>query len=382
MNLSPELMAHYNQSFDNIFIHPESEKSQVAKNFTALFKEKIKPYSQLNKEELKDPHHIQMSSSEFDQSKRDLLIQPFKGKFFKQCPGGNENSACCNYFVLNLGSQCHFNCSYCYLQSFINTPYLVIYSNIDQACEELIAIANSMSKHKIRVGTGEVIDSLGLDPITNYSKFLIEHLKKAPNINIELKTKSDFVDHLLPLDHNHQVTVSWSINPDEVIKSEDHGTASLENRIKAAKKCKEAGYTIGLHIDPVIWHEGWENNYSMLVDLITSTFTPKDIPYLSLGALRFQPEQRHMMKRRFRRDSFVNSAELFSSRDGKLRYDSALRSKMFKHIIDAFKSKDRRWNVFLCMESPETWLSTYGDYPKKVEGLDELFSPKPKPVSL
>lgn len=381
MTLPPKLMSHYSEAFDNIFIHPDSENSPVAQKFRSLFSEKIRPFSELKGQNLKAPHHQQLSSQEFDQSKRDLLIQPFKGKFFKQCPGGNENSACCNYFVLNLGSQCHFNCSYCYLQSFINSPYLVIYSNIDKACEELIAIANSMSKHKIRVGTGEVIDSLGLDPITHYSKVLIENLKKAPNINLELKTKSDFVDHLLHLRHNNQVTVSWSINPDQVIQSEDHGTASLSERIVAAKKCKEAGYTVGFHIDPVIWHEGWEKNYTDLVDLITYTFSPKDIPYLSLGALRFQPEQRHMMKRRFRRDSFVNSAELFSSKDGKLRYDSALRSKMFKHIIEEFKSKDRRWNVFLCMESPETWLSTYGDYPKKVEGLDELFSPKPKVYS-
>lgn len=382
MTLSPQLYSHYNESFDSVYIHPESENSQVAKNFTALFKNKIKPFSELKGKEFGSPHHKQMTADEFDQSKRDLLIQPFKGKFFKQCPGGNENSACCNYFVLNLGSQCHFNCSYCYLQSFINTPYLVVYSNIEQACEELIAIAQSMSKHKIRVGTGEIIDSLGLDPITHYSEVLMKSLKKAPNINLELKTKSAFVDHLLPLNHIKQVTVSWSINPDIVIKSEDHGTASLLERIAAAKKCKDAGYTIGLHIDPVIWHEGWKKSYKELVERITSTFTPKDIPYLSLGALRFQPEQRHMMKRRFKRDSLVNSAELFTSKDGKLRYDSALRSKMFKFIIDEFKTNDRRWNVFLCMESPETWLSTYGDYPKKVEGLDELFSPKPKVQSL
>ena len=74
----------------------------------------------------------------------------------------------------------------------------------------------------------------------------------------------------------------------------------------------------------------------------------------------------------------VNSGEMFLSKDGKLRYDSQLRSQMFKFIIEEFKSHNRAWRVFLCMEAPETWLSTYGNFPKKVEELNELFTPKPR----
>jgi len=368
--MNKRYLEHYSDSFSEIYIHPESEGSEVALKFKNLFPDKIKPF--------KDVARASglMTSSEFDQSKKRILVQPHKGQFFKQCPGGNQNSACCNYFVLNLGSQCHFNCSYCYLQSFLNTPYLVVYSNIDKALDELTAIAKQGTGGKMRVGTGEVIDSLGLDPITDFSKLIMDHIYEYKNLGLELKTKSDFVDHLLDAPNKGETTISWSINPEHIVETEEHGTASCAGRLKAAKNCLDAGYKIGFHIDPVIWHPNWKENYKGLVDQITAQFSPSDVPYVSLGALRFQPEQRHIMKERFDRASYVNSGELFKSKDGKLRYDADLRSEMFKYIIDCFKEHNRAWRIFLCMESPETWLSTYGDYPKKVDGLEDLFSPR------
>jgi spore photoproduct lyase len=363
---------HYKETLEEVYIHPESENSEVAKRFKHFFPEKIKDFKSLN---TNSPKGL-MSSKEFDKSKKRVLVQPHKGQFFKQCPGGNQNSACCNYFVLNLGSQCHFNCSYCYLQSFLNTPYLVVYSNIDQALDELTTIAQKDTSGSLRIGTGEVIDSLGLDSITNFSNVIMDHIIDFPNLKLELKTKSSFVDHLLNSKNKGNTTISWSINPEHIVKAEEHGTASASERLKAAKKSIEHGYKVGFHIDPVIWHPNWKENYSELIEQITSLFTPKDVPYLSLGALRFQPEQRHMMKERFERSSYVNQAELFESKDGKLRYDADLRSEMFKFIIDGFKEKNRAWRIFLCMESPETWLSTYGAYPKKVDGLEDLFSPR------
>jgi len=363
-------LEHYRESFSEIYIHPESEGSAVALRFKKFFPEKIKPFEDVARAK------GLMTSDEFDQSKKRILVQPHKGQFFKQCPGGNQNSACCNYFVLNLGSQCHFNCSYCYLQSFLNTPYLVVYSNVEKALDELTEIAERGTGGKMRVGTGEVIDSLGLDPITLFSELIMEHIHKFENLGLELKTKSDFVDHLLDVKNKGETTISWSINPEHIVKTEEHGTASNAKRLEAAYACVTSGYKIGFHIDPVIWHPDWKENYSELVDQIAEIFDPKDVPYVSLGALRFQPEQRHIMKERFDRASYVNSGELFKSKDGKLRYDADLRSEMFKFIIDRFKKHSRAWRIFLCMESPETWLSTYGDFPKKVDGLEDLFSPR------
>ena len=79
------------------------------------------------------------------------------------------------------------------------------------------------------------------------------------------------------------------------------------------------------------------------------------------------------MKQRFGMDSHVNRAEMFKSKDGKLRYDQKLRQHMFDTIISEFKSIDKKWNIFLCMEQPETWLAANKALPKQTEGLEDLF---------
>lgn len=358
--------------FETIFIHHNSVNSKVAQRFFKIFpQEKLhivteEPFSNR-------PYSGLLSPFEFDRSKRNIYITDYKGQFFKRCPGTHQKMACCNYFVLNLGLQCNMNCSYCYLQSFINTPVMTVYSNIDQALEELDQMTSEFKGLSFRVGTGEVIDSLSLDPLTLYSHDLIDFFKSRPHLTLEFKTKSDFVDQFLEKEHAKNVIVSWSVNPQLIIESEEHKTASLEKRLLAAKKCLEKNFKISFHIDPLIWHPQWQDSYADLVDKITTLFTPEDIPYMSLGALRFQPEQRWIMKERFPLNSFVNQAEVFEGTDKKLRYDQNLRNQMFSFIIERFKKHNSKWNVFLCMESPETWLSTYENTPKKVAGLEDLF---------
>lgn len=314
-----------------------------------------------------------LSAREFDRSKRHLFITEFAGEFFKRCPGSKPGLLCCNYFVLNWGQQCDMNCSYCYLQSFINSPVMTFYSNLPKAFNELREMHKTMGAQKLRVGTGETVDSLSLDPLTGFARDVIELFREFPNWTVELKTKSAYVDQFLDVEHVGNAIVSWSLNPQPVIDSEEHGTASLEARLSAAERCMAKGFPVGFHLDPVIWHPEWQKNYDTLVDEICARFKPTQIPFMSIGALRFQPEQRHLMRERFGMKSMVTSAEMFPSSDGKLRYPVKLRTEMFEHIRARFLANDPTWKIFLCMETPETWL---GASPFKRDELKELFDPK------
>ncbi len=359
--------------FERVSIDEVIRKSPLAQRLIELFpSEKIefvtsRPYPEVSGE---------LSAGEFARSKRHLFLTEFRGQFFKRCPGAKPGLTCCNYFVLNWGQQCDMNCSYCYLQSFLNSPVLVIYSNLDQALDELRLLAKSMGHQSLRVGTGELVDSLSLDPLTLFSHQLIEFFQDHPQWTLEFKTKSDSVEQFLEQDHRGNVIVSWSINPQKVIEQEEHGTASLEKRLKAAELCLDKGFQVAFHMDPMIWHEDWRENYSALVDELTSRFRPESIPYLSLGALRFQPEQRHMMRERFGLKSWVNQAEMFTGKDGKLRYPLELRQEMFNFVLGRFKEHSPHWKVFLCMESPETWLATHQRAPQKIDSLAPLFDHK------
>jgi spore photoproduct lyase len=214
-----------------------------------------------------------------------------------------------------------------------------------------------------------------MDPLTGYAGEMIRLFREFPNWSVEFKTKSSYVDQFLDVEHAGNAIVSWSLNPQPVIEAEEHGTASLNARLSAAEKCAARGFPIAFHLDPLIWHPEWEKNYDTLVDEICGRFKPHQIPFMSIGALRFQPEQRHLMRERFGMKSWVTLAEMSPGADGKLRYPLKLRTQMFERIQKRFRSYDPAYKIFLCMETPESWVSTAG-LPSKQKGLEDLFDNK------
>ena len=362
------------QQFESIYIERKSLTSQSAKRAFNIF-----PESRIHiiedKSQLKNISN--MSAEQFNKSKKNLLLCSFKGNFFKRCPGARPGLICCNYFVLNLGQHCEMDCSYCYLQDLINFPFVTIYTNIEDALDELSRMADGkMKNHKLRIGTGEITDSLSLDDISLHSVRLLDYFTKYPHWTLEFKTKSANIKNFVHKKHIGNIIVSWSLNPQYVIEKEEHGTAGLSERLNAGRLCRDKGFPIAFHLDPVIYHKEWKNNYSDMVQKITSLFQPKEVSHISLGALRFQPRQRHLMRERFGMRSLVTRGEYFKNTDGKLRYDSHLRQKMFHFIFSEFKKHSSDWNLFLCMENKESWLTVANNLPTKIDGTKTLFDLK------
>jgi spore photoproduct lyase len=360
--------------FDEVFIHQDVWDSGVALRVRAV--QKVLPVKVSSKPY--DDKEGTLSGDEFTKSKRRLYLSKHEGHFFRKCPG-TQGAACCNYFVLNLGVQCNMNCSYCYLQSYINSPVSQIYTNIEDAFLELEDITQKYPKSNFRVGTGETIDSLAADDLTLYSKLLVEWFSKHPNLTCEFKTKSSNIKNFINLPHGGNVVVSFSINPHAIVNSEEHGTARLSQRLWAAKTAVSHGFPVAFHIDPMIYVADWKKIYGELVEAVTTLFQPKDVKWISVGALRYQPSMKHMLRERFEIPSKILTGELFLSQDGKLRYDQNLRTQMFNHVISEFQKRDRKYPVFLCMEAPESWTGTFKNTPRNVDSIKDLFHPMQGP---
>ena len=354
--------------FDKVYIEKEAQHSEVAQRALSLF-----PKSKIHIIETDHFKKGELSASDMDKSKKTLLLKNFKGSFFKRCPGANPKMMCCNYYVLNLGQHCEMDCSYCYLQSFINFPAVVIFTNIEQALEELKSLKDKYKGQYLRVGTGEQTDSLSLDDISLYSKKLIHFFKDCPDWLLEFKTKSDNIKNFENEDHAGNIVVSWSINPEYIVGKEEHGTASLKKRLEAAQRVRDKGFKVSFHIDPLIYHPEWETNYGELVQQITLAFSPEEVTHISLGSLRFQAIQKPLMRKRFGMESLICKGEFFRGKDGKLRYDNEVRQKMFQYVLKKLKDHSSKWSVFLCMETPENWLNVMESSPKTIPSLKKDF---------
>lgn len=299
----------------------------------------------------------------FAAGKRQLVLQRHRGSFLRHCPAGTAGLVCCNYLVLNLASNCPFDCSYCFLQEYLaNNPTMKAFTNIGDALAEIDMVLRAHPERSFRIGTGELADSLALDPLTALSCQLVPFFAERPNALLELKTKTDSIDELLRMDPKGRVVVSWSVNTPRIVEAEEHGTATLEERLAAAQRVQEAGYKVGFHFDPLIEVEGWEEEYTNTVDAILDAVDPRSIAWISLGSLRLSSALRQAIRDRTG-NSLILGSELVPCPDGKARVWRGLRTRMYRHLVERFGEVACEAPIYLCMEPPSMWDRVMGTVP-------------------
>jgi len=267
--------------------------------------------------------------------------------FFKRCPCSCK-SVSCGYHVFNLGQGCAFECTYCYLQDYINSPGIVLPANIE---DFFTAFADY--KQDIRVGTGEMTDSLIFDHLMEYSVAIVDFFNNYPKSTFEFKTKSDNVKLLLTTKPKaDNIIVGWSVNPQAVVESVEFYTASIEQRLMAAEKCVATGFKIAFHFDPIIYFQGWEKHYEPLVNEIFDRIDAKRIAWISLGTLRISPRLKKIVEGRFPENTILDE-EMILGYDEKLRYHQKVRTDIYQKMTSWIRSRGPDVQHYLCMEEKE-----------------------------
>jgi spore photoproduct lyase len=301
-----------------------------------------------------------------------LVISRFRGQFLKKCPG-TQGFVCCNYAVMNTATGCTLDCTYCILQDYLkNNPIIRIFANTDDLFAELQAAFSVSPDRLFRIGTGELTDSLALDPVTDFSREIVPFFARQKNANLELKTKTNHVENLLDLPHGGRTVVAWSVNPEGLIRSDEKGSASLEQRLDAAKRCHGAGYRVAFHFDPIVFDRGWEASYSPVVEALFEAVPAESIAWISLGGLRFPPELKEIMASRFP-ESRLLAGEFVPCPDNKFRYIRPIRVRGYRQMLSWIRSFGPRVPVYLCMESRDVWELVFKKVPVRIKNLAGIF---------
>jgi spore photoproduct lyase len=297
-----------------------------------------------------------------------LLLCKNRGRFFEPCPG-TKNYLCCGYSILNVSANCPLNCSYCILQSYLNNPCMVVYANTEDMLTELDDMLGHNPERFFRVGTGEFTDSLVLDHLTSLSTTLVPHFTRRENAMLELKTKTDIIENLKGLDHGGRTAVSWSLNAEPVVRSEEPSACSLEARLHAAALCAQWGYAVGFHFDPLMYYPGWEHDYRRVVEKMFQAVDPDRICWISLGCFRYMPGLKQVAMERYPA-STIFCQEFIRGLDGKMRYFKPIRIEMYRTMLDWIRHFSRDVSVYLCMESSEVWEKALGFAPASAHDLN------------
>jgi spore photoproduct lyase len=307
---------------------------------------------------------VQTDSS---RSKSTVRLTVNKGPAIRPCPG-TKQYICCGYQILHVGTGCPMECSYCILQAYLNDEDLQLFINWEHIAQTIEETSRTQPGAVFRLGTGEFTDSLYLDHLTGFSQFVIPYIQQTSNMVLEFKTKTENVNNLLRLKNPDRVVVSFSMNSAVIVKNEEQRTASLGQRLAAARRCQQKGFAVGFHFDPLIHYKGWKEDYCDVVDRIFSSLDPKAIIWISLGCLRFMPQLKETIKERFPQSNIIYD-EFITGLDGKKRYFHPIRVDMYTAVSQRIAAHNPDVLTYLCMESDGVWQKALGRSPAASEGL-------------
>ena len=188
---------------------------------------------------------------------------------------------------------------------------------------------------------------------------VIDFARANPNVILELKTKSANVNHLLRSDAPKNIVCTWSLNTPALIENEEHGTASLDKRLNAARKVADAGFLVGFHFHPIVHYDQWQQDYALVVEQLSSLFSPDEVALVSMGTLTYIKSVIREIRKRAIPTQILKMPMVDSN--GKLSYPDEIKLSLFSHVYNSFPENWQN-NVFyyLCMESHDFWKPVFG----------------------
>jgi spore photoproduct lyase len=283
-----------------------------------------------------------------EEEKKYMLFTTKRGRFLKSYYLDENLSKIKEEFYLSYENNCPFNCLYCYLRDYFNHGAFVFYVNLEDMFKEL----DEFNKPNTMISAGIVNDTLVHDSLTEISKDLINYFNNRPNLILELRTKSSNIDNLLSITPKDNILISFTFSPQAIIDKYELGASSLGDRIEAAKKLQEHGYSIGLRFDPMIDIENSDGIYKEMINKIFSKLDPNKIRDIGIGTIRYKKGLRQKVLSEKNTDLFYN--EFVIGIDGKERYFKGIRIRMFKSIISQI-NKYGNFDIYLGMEPKYVW---------------------------
>ncbi len=332
--IEKDILHHYRTKKITSFF-PKVKKITI-ENYRDIFEKVKKPYLQ----------------------KRDnfyLFIAQKKGHVVKPAPSayGLEHDSESHYYFIQ-AFNCIYECEYCYLQGYFNSPDLVLFINFEDISCEIKKILVKDTAKRIWFHSGEFTDSLALTHLTGEIEFFYDFFKSHKRAFWEIRSKSVNIRRLLTLPPLENIIISFSLSPEKSVKKYDHKTASLVQRLKAIETLYKKGFLIGVHFDPIIPSENLLSEYRELFSQLNQHIPLKKLSYASLGAIRYSQKSFLELKRNYPNSNLLDF-EVIKGFDKKIRLPRPLRHKLLKSLYIEFLKKGGRKTVsYFCMDSINT----------------------------
>ena len=278
-----------------------------------------------------------------------LFIGRKQGQLVKRTPPAYGTNTGRHYFFYN-SFNCIFECEYCYLQGYFNSPDLVFFVNHDEICAAIKDICHANPDKQHWFHGGEFSDSLALSHLTQELPYYWETFAALSNGYLELRTKAVNIKELLRLPPLPNIVISFSLSPQTQVATFEHKTPALRLRLNAISKLAAHGYRIGIHLDPIIYCPDLVASYRPLLQDLRQRLSDSQLAYLSLGVVRFTRQVLSRVKKNYPTSPLLG--ESFHCRhDGKVSYFRPQRLAILQQVRElCLTTGIPASSIYFCME--------------------------------
>jgi len=252
---------------------------------------------------------------------------------------------------LHFQNGCLHKCHYCGLGGL-----LVTMVNVEDWLERLDALiaAHPWQETFLLEDDAEV---LCLEPELGCIGPIIEHFGTLDGRYVVLHSKSANVDWMLDLPHNGNTIVVWSLAGPTQARLFEPVAATSEERIDAARKLHDAGYTVRYKFKPIIPVRGWREEAAETVAEVFRRTRPDQISLCTFMWLSCEQMEACLDVEQLD-PAFVEAARSSVSemRDEQTRpFPQAVRAEVYRHYLAEIRKHDADIPVALSTESPAIW---------------------------
>jgi len=306
---------------------------------------------------------------EIRESKK-IRVEKSDKEIYGMCPVASPKTVCCNLRTIDSVENCAFGCSYCTIQTFY-TQEAVFDADLAKKLNNIDIDPNRF----YHFGSGQASDSLAWGNREGNLDALCTFAENHPNILLEFKTKSKNISYFLQNKVPKNIVCSFSLNTETIVINEEHFTASLIERIEAARQLVDQGIKVAFHFHPMVYYDKWEKEYSEIAQSLVKKFSTDDVLFLSFGSVTLiKPVIQKI--RNLGNPTKTHQIDLVQDPHGKLTYRDEVKIEMFSKMYQNFNAWHNKVFIYLCMEKAEIWENSFGFVYSSNEEFEQDFGRK------
>ena len=237
-----------------------------------------------------------------------------------------------NFYYTSSIINCVYDCEYCYLQGVYSSGNIVIFVDIEKVFEEVEELYNKLKTLYLCVSYDT--DLLAIENICGFSEKWYHFIEDKKYLKIELRTKSGNIDKFLNLKPLDNFIIAFTLSPENLALKNEKYTASFKNRVKAIKELQEKGWKVRICIDPLIYSDNFEKNYSQMIEYLFNEIDKEKVIDISIGVFRISKEYLKKMRNQNQNSEILYYP--FECINGVYTYSNKTKSYMINFIKEQF----------------------------------------------